>query len=115
MSTKHYSPSYALAKQLGCHQWDFVAVSTEGGEVWFGYIYKVKHGLLKLVYVAFYSPACPCEPVYSDKALIPIDQITGVQFDIYYGPAPATETPAQKQIRDAINFVKERKTGPVFS
>jgi len=56
---------------------EFVAVSTSGGDVKFGWIDSVDDGLLQLQFVAFFSPACPCEPVFALEALVPIYQITG--------------------------------------
>lgn len=90
-----------LEKLIG----ESVVVNTVGGQAWFGYVDKVKDGLLKLKYVETYSPACPCDPTPSIRASIPIKKITGVLFDVYYYPgggAPASS------FMDTVKRVQDR-------
>ena len=57
---------------------EFVVVATAGDDVKFGWVHKVCDDVLILKFVAFYSPACPCAPLFAYKAVIPLYQITDI-------------------------------------
>lgn len=57
---------------------NLVGVATVGGDVKFGWVHEVRDEILILKYVAFFSPACPCVPVFSYKTIVPIYQITDI-------------------------------------
>jgi hypothetical protein len=57
---------------------EFVAIATTSGDVKFGWVHKVHNEVLLLKFVLFYSPACPCAPLFAYKAFIPLYQITDV-------------------------------------
>ncbi len=90
-----------LECRLGRECGEFVAVSTSGGDVKFGWIDSVDDGLLQLQFVAFFSPACPCEPVFALEALVPIYQITGVLKD------PCVDDPKGQSAVDRHNRMRD--------
>ncbi|KAA9030684.1 hypothetical protein [Niallia endozanthoxylica] len=70
---------------------DFVALQTEGGQIWYGYVGDVEDGLVKLKYVEAYTPACPCETIWwFDRAWVVINQITGILYDFAFAVGAAS-------------------------
>lgn len=67
-----------IACLLSRKRHDPVVVATTGGDVKFGWVEKVDDEVLILKFVAFYSPACPCAPLYAYRAFVPLYQITDV-------------------------------------
>lgn len=91
---------HELEGRLGRKCGEFVAVATTGGDVKFGWVDRVEDGLLKLQCVAFYSPACPCEPVFAFKAFVPVYQITDVLKD------PLVDDPKRQEAVDRLNRMR---------
>jgi len=67
-----------LEARLSCWHHRFVAISTTSGDLKFGWVNEVCHGILKLRYVLVFGRACPCAPLFADEALVPVYQITDV-------------------------------------
>ncbi len=80
---------------------EFVAVATTGGDVKFGWVDGVDDGLLQLVYVAFYSPACQCEPIFAFQATVPVYQITDVLKD------PCVDDPKRQAAVDRLTRMRD--------
>jgi hypothetical protein len=79
---------------------EFVVVATAGGDVKFGWVHKVCDDVLVLKFVAFYSPACSCAPLFAYKAIIPLYQIT----DVLEGLEMSDE-----RYRDAFQHIESRR------
>jgi hypothetical protein len=92
-------------KELECRlehkRGEFVAVATTGGDVKFGWVDDVDDGILELRYVCFFSPACPCEPVFAFKALVPVYQITDVLKD------PHVDDDKRQAALDRLNRMRD--------
>ena len=80
---------------------EFVVVATTGGDVKFGWVDGVNDGLLQLRYVAFYSPACPCEPLFASQATVPVYQITDVLKD------PCVDDPKRQAAVDRLTRMRD--------
>lgn len=67
-----------LEERLSRGHHRFVGISTTSGDLKFGWVHEVCHGILKLRYVLFFGRACPCAPLFAYEALVPVYQITDV-------------------------------------
>lgn len=107
MLSNYYESLEELKEKLEDLEDEFVVLETDGGQEWFAYVDEVEDGWVKLKYVEFYSPACPCNPLFYNRALVAINQITGVISDIYYYP-PGAASPAGGTRMDAVKRVQDR-------